>query len=58
MLWARILGGAMLGAAAGVLLGRARVCGTTGCRGRGSRIAGLLAGAAMGAAVAATYFSR
>ena len=52
MLWAKILGGAMLGAAAGALLGRARVCGTQGCHLRSSMVASILAGALMGAAVA------
>jgi len=53
----KILAGALIGAAAGVLMGRARLCRTEGCNVKANMIASIVAGAVFGAAVA-FYFSH
>lgn len=52
MLWAKVLAGALIGAAAGVLLGRAKVCRSEQCSARNNLLAGIVAMAVFGAAVA------
>jgi hypothetical protein len=54
----RILAGALIGGAVGVLMGRARVCGAEKCNVRANMIASIVAGAAFGAAVAAYLSAR
>ncbi len=52
MLWAKIVAGAMVGAAFGLLAGRARVCSSETCHARANLLASVIAGAVFGAAVA------
>jgi hypothetical protein len=57
MLWARILAGAIIGAFLGYLMSRTVLCGSGKCSSRPPRIATILGGAVLGAAVAA-YMAR
>jgi NhaP-type Na+/H+ or K+/H+ antiporter len=49
----RILGGILLGALGGFLLGRVRTCSSEACQSRANRIYTTLAGSVFGAGVAA-----
>lgn len=48
----KIVAGAVAGGALGALFGHVKVCSTQGCNARGSRLAGMIAGAVFGAALA------
>ncbi len=58
MLAFKIIAGVLAGGALGLLLGRARVCGTTQCNVKINLIASILAGAVFGAAVAFYFATR
>jgi hypothetical protein len=56
MLWAKMLAGALIGGAVGILMGRARVCHSPHCHARLNMLASIAAAAVFGAA-AAYYFA-
>lgn len=58
MLWARMLAGALVGVAVGMLMGRTRVCRSPHCHARLNMFASIAAGAVFGAAVAYYFASR
>ena len=58
MLWSKVLLGALLGGAVGVLLGRARVCSSRTCNVKVNLVASIVACAAFGAAAAYYLASR
>ena len=49
----KVIAGALVGAAVGLLIGRTKVCSSQGCNVRTNRLATLLAATVLGAAVAA-----
>jgi len=56
--FARIVAGALIGAAVGVLLGRARVCSSETCHARANMVLSVVAAAVFGAAVAYYFAGR
>jgi len=58
MLWAKIVAGAMVGAALGLLAGRARLCSSEACHARANVVASVVAGAVFGAAAAYYLLSK
>jgi hypothetical protein len=57
MLWAKMLAGAIVGALMGYIMSRTASCSSGKCSARPPRIATILGGAVLGAAVAA-YLAR
>lgn len=58
MLWAKMLAGALIGGAVGMLMGRARVCHSPHCHARLNMFASIAAAAVFGAAVAYYFANR